>query len=505
VKLRPTSSLFALFVACAAPPPGPAHGPRAAPAPAPIAKAPPRDPLAEPPPAGITPSVPFPTVTHAHLDNGLDLAVIARRGFPVIDVKLVVRSGQATDAERSGVAALAGDLLKDGGAGRFSSREIVERAEGLGGSLTVSTDRDATRIGITVTSGDLEPALEIVSALAMKPRFSPEEFAKLKAREIDRVKGRSRTSPSWLASMVLYRELYDLPTSVHPYARYDALPDDLVAIRLEDAKRWARTHVVPENATLVVTGDIDANAVTAAAQRWFGGWRGPRPDRPSFSNPFAAEGLRLFVVDRPDSAQSLVLVGLTGPERRSADYPALMAANQVLGGGVAGRLFLDVREKRSLAYSTGSSVEEPANGGMPLVLSAGTRTAKTTETVEALLENLERIGSSTPTPDEVERATRFLSDSFLFKMETAAALSELTARLVVLGLPDETYDEYRRAVRNLAPESIASVASRYYKKNAAVVVVAGDAKAIAKDLAHIAPVKVIDPENFTIRESIPKK
>jgi predicted Zn-dependent peptidase len=90
-------------------------------------------------------------------------------------------------------------------------------------------------------------------------------------------------------------------------------------------------------------------------------------------------------------------------------------------------------------------------------------------------------------------------------METAAALSELTARLVVLGLPDETYDEYRRAVRNLAPESIASVASRYYKKNAAVVVVAGDAKASAKDLAHIAPVKVIDPENFTIRESIPKK
>ena len=89
-------------------------------------------------------------------------------------------------------------------------------------------------------------------------------------------------------------------------------------------------------------------------------------------------------------------------------------------------------------------------------------------------------------------------------METAAALSELTARLVVLGLPDETYDEYRRAVRNLVPESIAAVAARYYKRNGAVVVVAGDAAVIAKPLARIAQVKVIEPETFTIRQTIAK-
>jgi predicted Zn-dependent peptidase len=496
---------LAFAAACASPPPPEPTAPSPPAAPPALAAKPPADPLADPPPAGITPSMPFPPVTHAELDNGLDLAIVARRGYPVIDIRLVVRSGQATDAERPGVAALAGDLLKDGGAGRFSSREIVERAETLGGSLAVSTDRDSTRIGISVTSGDLDPALEIVSALVNKPRFSPEEFEKLKAREVDRVKGRSRTSPSWLASMMLYRELYELPTSVHPYARYDALPEDIAGIRLEDAKRWAKTHVVPENATLVVTGDVDASAVTQAAQRWFGAWRGTRPAPPSFSNPFSSEGLRLFVVDRPSSAQSLVLVGVSGPERKSADYPALMAANQVLGGGVAGRLFLDVREKRSLAYSTGSSVEEPANGGMPLVLSAGTRTEKTAEAVEALLENLERIGTGTPTQEEVERATRFLSDSFLFKMETAGALADLTARLVVLGLADEAYDEYRRAVRDLAPESIAAVASRYYKKNGAIVVVAGDAAVVAKPLTRIAAVKVIDPEKFTIRETLPKK
>jgi zinc protease len=498
-------ALVLFSVACASSPPAAAPpAPNAAP-PGPPPPAAARDPLADPPPAGVTPSVPFPSIAHARLDNGLELAVISRRGFPIIDVRLVVRSGQATDGERPGVAALTGDLLKDGGAGKFSSRELVERAETLGGSLSITTDRDATRIGIGVTTGDLDPALELVTAVATKPRFSPDEFAKLKAREVDRVKNRSRTSPAWLASMVLYRELYELPTSVHPYARYDVLPDEIGAIKLDDCKRWAKTHLAPENAVLVVTGDVDLAAVTQAAQRWLGSWKGTRPEPLSFSTPFASDALELFVVDRPASAQSLVLVGVRGPERRSPDYPALMAANQVLGGGVAGRLFLDVREKRSLAYSTSSSVEEPARGAMPLVLSAGTQTPKTKETVEALLENLDRIGTGTPTPDETERATRFLSDSFLFKMETAGALSELTARLVVLGLSDDAYDEYRRAVRDLAPESIAAVAARYYKKNGAVVVVAGDAAVVAKPLAQIAPVKVIDPENFTIRETIAKK
>ena len=116
-----------------------------------------------------------------------------------------------------------------------------------------------------------------------------------------------------------------------------------------------------------------------------------------------------------------------------------------------------------------------------------------------------RRRSADPITDEVETATRYLSDSFLFKMETASALSELTARLVVLGLADESYDEYRRAVRDLVAESVAAVASRYYKKNGAIVVVSGDAATIAKPLARFAAVKVVDPEKFTIRETIPKR
>lgn len=478
-----------------------------APAPsAPPLAAAPVDPLAEPPPPGITPSLPFPGIVHRRLENGLALAVVPRRGFPTVELRLVVMSGQASDEEKPGLAALTGKLLKDGGAGRYNSRELAERAEGLGAKLGISTDRDATRIGLGVTTSGFDDALGILATVALEPRFSPVEFQKLRQREIDRVKDRARTSPSWLASMLLYRELYELPVSVHPYARYDALPEELSAITLADAKAWHRTHFTAENAVLVVSGDVDPDAVEAAAKKAFKAFRGPKPSPPTFSNPPGPNSLELFVVDRPGSAQSQIFAGTLGPERKSDAYPALMTANQIVGGGVSGRLFLDVREKRSLAYSTSSWMEEPARGPMPIVLSAGTQTAKTADAVAALIEHFDRIGSQAPSTDEVERAARFLSDSFLFKIETAGAIADLSSRLLVLGLPDDAYDDYRKAVRNLDATRVSAIAGRYFRKGSLVVVVAGDAATIAKPLARFGNVAVVAPEKgFVIAKTVPRE
>jgi len=496
-----------LLTACASTPPAaPKSAPPAPAAPAPAPAPAPVDPLAEPPTSGIRPTTPFPPIVHRELASGLGLAVVPRRGFPVIEVRLLIRAGQATDGTLPGLAAISGKLLKDGGAGRFSSRELAERTEALGARLSVSTDRDATRIGLGVTTGSLDDALEILDAVAEKPRLSPAEFDKLKQREIDRVKDRARTSPSWLASMVLYRELYELPVSIHPYAHYDALPEEMSALKLTDVKRWYKEHFTPDNAVLVVTGDVDADTVEKAAQRAFKTWSGKKTAPPSFSDPRGPNGRKIIVVDRPASAQSQVLVGALGPERRSEEYPALMTANQILGGGLSGRLFLDVREKRSLAYSTSSWVEEPARGPMPIVLSAGTQTPRTADAVAALLEHYDRMSTSAPTNEELDRAAHFLSDSFAFKMETAGAIADLTSRLLVLGLPDDTYDEYRKAVRQLDVEEVARTASHAYRQGSLVVVVAGDAQVVAQSLTRFGAVTVVDPEHgFTVQKTLPKQ
>ena len=467
----------------------------AAPAPAPPAPAPPADPLASPPPASIASDMKFPTIGHSRLENGLELRVVTRKNYPIIELRLVLFSGIASDGAEPGVAAVTGELLKAGGAGKWNAADLAERAESLGASLDVVTDRDSTRITMAVTTADLDAALDLIGAVAQQPRFAPIEFDKLKQRELERVRNAAKASAGWAASMVLYRELFDLPTAQHPYAHYDAKPSELGKLTLASCRRWYQTNVTPANATLVVAGDVDAATAEAATKRVFAGWKGAKPNAQTYNSPVAAEGRTVWLVDRPHSAQSQIYVAGLGPERGTPAWPALAATNQILGGGVAGRLFLDVREKRSLAYGTSSSLEEPARSPVPIVLSAGTQTAKTGLAMQALLENLDKIASAPPSDAEVGMASRYLSDSFLFRTETLGAVADLTVKLAILGLPDDYFDSYRAALRKLDNATVYEAAKKYFKIKNPVLVVAGDAERIAKPLSHFAKVVIIDPEH----------
>jgi predicted Zn-dependent peptidase len=479
----------------------------AAPAPAPLAPkpaltvrppdAPPplaKDPLAEPPASGITPSASFPAIARRTLSNGLEIAVVSRNTLPIIELRLLFHSGTSSDGSKPGVAEVAGELTKAGGAGPWNAQALLERAESLGADLNITTDRDSTRISLGVTSGDLDPALDILSAVATKPRFDATEFGKLRTREIERTSSAAKSSAGYAASMILYRELFEVPTAIHPYSRYDALPAELGKLNLADCKAWHKQHMTPKNALLIASGNITLDELAAAAERAFSGWKGEKPELPNFSTPMPDAEQHLYLVDRPGSGQAQVMVGRLGPERQTSDWPSLAVLNQVLGGGVAGRLFLDVREKRSLAYSTGSAVEEPAHSPVPIVLSAGTQTNKAPQAVQALLDNLERMGKNPPTPAEIETASRYLSDSFLFKTETAGALAEMTAKLSVLSLPDSYYDDYRKAVRTIDGPTAVAKAGKFFASDHIVIVVAGDAEKLSQRLTHFAKVIIVDPQ-----------
>ena len=460
---------------------------------APLPSAATKDPLAEAPASGITPDAKFPSIARRTLANGLKVAVISRKNLPIIELRLVFHSGTASDGPKPGVAGVAGELTKVGGAGPWGTEALLEHAESLGADLSVLTDRDSTRISLAVTTGDLDPALDILSAVATKPRFDAKEFGKLRTREVEQVRAMAKSKAGFAASMILYRELFDAPTSIHPYSRYAALPDELAKLTLLDCKAWHKAHMTPKNATLIAAGDVDIDVFAKAAERAFSGWQGEKPEAPRFSEPMPEAERHLYLVDRPGSGQAQVMVGRLGPDRQTPDWASLAVLNQVLGGGVAGRLFLDVREKRSLAYSTGSFVDETAHSPVPIVLSAGTQTDKAPHTVQALLDNLQRMAQSPPSAAEIETATRYLSDSFLFKTETVGALADMTAKLSVLSLPDDYYDEYRKAVRNTDGATALAKAGKFFKSEHIVVVVAGDAEKLAQRLTHFSKVIIIDP------------
>ncbi|MBI2392484.1 MAG: insulinase family protein [Deltaproteobacteria bacterium] len=504
--------LAALFVvtaaACGGTPPAPVATPT--PPPPPIATPPARPAvLVDLPPPGapkpLKPAEVFTLTTKA----GVKTIGIASHELPIVHCRVVVRAGNAAVAAlpngnaRAGLANVVAELLKDGGAGRFAPRELAERVDSLGADLSVEVGPDRAVFGLSVTRDKLDAALEILGAVVGKPRFDAGEFAKLKARELDRVRQSQKGSGSWMARSAMYRELFG---AGHPYAEIDANDESLSAMTLADAKAfWSKLYVAA-NVTVVVAGDVDAKDLGDRLDKHLALSNKAPPTIP-WTDPKASSGVRVVLAKKAGSKQADILLGLLSLPRSDARWPELALAVHALGGGMSSRLFVDVREKRSLAYSTTAMTRELAHGPSVVALYAGTQTPLAPKSAAALLEHLAGIRAAHPIEDgELAIARTSLETGFLFRLETLGAVAGVAIDQAVLGLPGkDVYDYvagYRAALRGAPIDAVRSVTSGALAAGA-VLSVAGD-PALAKSLRRFGPVRVVDPEKaFSTIEELP--
>jgi zinc protease len=454
----------------------------------------------DPPPSG--PARPFhlPKPAWAELAGGLRVATVASKALPLVQIRVVVLAGRAADGERPGLAALTAELLEDGGAGRMSSRELVTRVASMGGELRIDTGFDATVLSLALTKDRLAEGLGVLADMVARPQLSPAELEKLKKRRVERAADAARTSGAWGASMVLHKDLFLMPAEQHPYAAFSATPEELAKITAAECRAFHKRFYTPRNTFVVVAGDTTPEATKQAAEKAFAGYAGGEAPGLAFGDPVASEKRRITLVDRPKSSQSDVYVGVLGPALRDREWAAFMVANQVLGGGMAGRLFADVREKRSLAYAARSNILELAHGRSVMTAYAGTQTAKTGLALQALLDNLERLSRTAPDADEVERASRYLTDVLAVRLETLGEVANELVHLEVMDLPEDHDDALRRELGEVTPALVLKAASDRIHPGREVIVVAGDAAVVGPMLSHFGEVKVLDPTREFARE-----
>ena len=505
---RSDSAIWAILVltaACQGAPPAPRLP--VPPPPTPILPIPSaQEPDSVAPKANYIPPLPFPKAVSFALENGLEVDLIERHSFPVVQLELIVQSGLASEGSLAGAAKITPEWLEAGGAGRWNSQQLRQSIDDLGASLDISVNRDFSRWSMGVTSDRVAPAIEILSALVQSPRFDRNEFEKLRQRELERVRSLSRTSGAWMAQMWLQRQLFRQPIGVHPYGSFDVLPVELERLSSATCREWFGQFVTPNNARLIAVGDTTPGRLRAEVERNFTHWKGP--EVPAF-NPSAPESIdkfQIFVVDRPNSTQSDIYLAFLGPKRDEPGFPEAAIAQQIVGGGVAGRLFLDVREKRSLAYSTGAGIQELAKAPSVLYFMAGTQTPKTAETVGALLQHLDKMAEGQIAPDELEAAENFLVDSMPIRWEQVQSLSAQFTQLRILGLPSDYYDVFRERVHQATADDVARVAKKLYRRESSVIVIAGDGNKIANELTQYGAVTRVNPsQNFRLRDQLAPK
>lgn len=463
-------------------PPAPAPPP---PATEEVAAAPAKIP---PPESGPARDIAFPPIQRASLDNGLELNTVEWHQLPVVYLRLVIKSGAETDPENlQGLSNLVAQMLKEG-TRRRSSAQLAEHIEFLGADLWTGADEENVHLVFRALSEHLDEAMDILAEVATQPAFRAQELDKLKRRERDRL-SMMQKRPNFLAQRTFYRQLY----GDHPYGRFDTTEEVLRRVRRADLARWHRRHFVPSNAFLVAVGDVTPERVQQAATSAFGRWSGRPVTARTFPEPPRRDTREVFVVDRPGAVQSVILLGNLGVARRDPDFIPLMVANQVLGGSAASRLFMDLRERRSLTYGAYSQVGERVDVA-PFVAWAAVRTEVTQEAVGAFFENLDRIVSEPPPADELRNAQRYLSDSFPLQIDTPGKVAGMVADLRIFGLPDDYWTSFRTRIREVTAAEALEAARRHIRPEQMLVVVVGEAGQVSEGLRAWGPVTVLDED-----------
>ncbi|MDH5673997.1 MAG: insulinase family protein [Myxococcales bacterium] len=445
-----------------------------------------------PPPSEPPREIHFPPIMRSETPNGLELNAVELRALPLVQLKLVIKSGSADDPDNlPGLAQLTASMLKEG-TRRSSSAKLAEAIDFLGAHLSIHNDEEHIYLEMRAMSEHFERALGLLAEVAMGPRFDAKELAKLKTRELARLE-LQRQNPRFLASREFHRAAY----GEHPYAEIDTSADVIKRLNKKHLVDWHRKHFAPNNAFLVVVGDVGGEQVKEAAGRFFKGWTKRKLSETTYA-PVAERAQRqVVIVDRPESVQSVIYYGNLALSRGDADYIPLMVANQVLGGSAASRLFMDLREKRSLTYGAYSDVGERVKVA-PFIAFAAVRNEVTAEAVKALTEHLDRIVSSSAQEQELADAKRFLIDRFPLSIDTAGKIAGLVAELRSHGLPDDYWDRFRKEIAQVSAEGALQAAKKYIKPAQALIVVVGKAAEIKGALSAYGPVTVLNPEGEVI-------
>jgi predicted Zn-dependent peptidase len=448
----------------------------------------------EPAPAGgAARDIAFPAIARSTLPNGLELNTVSSTQLPVVYLQLVIRSGNETNpADLPGLAGLVADMLREGTT-RRSSAELAEEIEFLGADMGVAATSENLVITFRALKEHLPEALAIIAEVATQPLFDTEELEKLRRRELDRLE-LSQQEPRFLSSRAYYRALY----GAHPYARVDTTPEAVRAVTPANLIAWHRTHVVANNAYLVVVGDVNPADVRRRVTRAFGRFRRGTVPEVSYPAPPTRTEREIIVVDRVGSSQTQIRMGNLALARQHEDWVPLQVANQVLGGSASSRLFMDLRERRSLTYGAYSSVEERQQVGA-VTVGAAVRTEVTAQAVDALFEHLVRISSEAPGAEETDLARRFLSDSFPLSIDTPGKVASLVSDLRGYGLPDDYWESFRTRIRSVTPEQSLTAARAHIHPDQMVVVLVGEAAQIAEPMRAYGAVTVTNTAGEVLR------
>jgi zinc protease len=439
------------------------------------------------PPFGEDRPLPVPDIKASSLPNGLTVWLVRRPGFPKVTAVLAVRGGRAADARgQEGVAELLADTLKEGTATR-SSRQIAEELQATGGEIGATAGTDAIYVRVDGLANGAPRLLEVLADVVQRASFPAKEVELAKENAVQGLEAREST-PEFLGDKAFARALY----GDHPYGTVAPTRETIAAATPDRLKAEFARRFRPDRALLVMVGELDPAAVSRDVGRLFGAWKAvgqaPAPTPP----PPAGPGHRLLVVNRPGSVQSLILAGRPALTVTDPDYFPALVANTICSGAFSSRLVQNIREDKGYTYSPNGSLVTREKGG-ELRIRADVRNEVTGASLAEIYYELDRMWTTVPTGEEMERAKRYQAGLYLLRNQIQGSVAQTLAGNWVNGLPPAALGEFVTRVNAVTADQVRQVGRRLFPSSTQTILVVGDEPTVKTELAPFGEVTPVQP------------
>ena len=422
----------------------------------------------------------LPVPSNFKLGNGLTVMLLEQHQLPVVSAQLVVLNGNdANPIDKPGLAGFAAEMLPEG-TQRRSSTQVANDAAQIGAAVNSFTTLDNSFIDIRTLKPNLDPALDLLSDVALHPKFDPAEIERVrKLRETDILQ--IQDDPTQLAVGVLQKLVYG---AGHPYGyREEGTIASTKSVTREDLVEMWQGGYGPGNSALVLTGDLTAGEARQYAEKYFGGWTGSATRRqpPAFHND-PVHGV--YIVDKPGAQQTFVIVGASGVPRSTPDYVPIQVMNNILGGLYSSRMNMNLREEHGYTYGAFSFFTFHRVAGV-FGAGGGIRTDATGPAVQEILKEMERIHTSPPSDEELRLSKGALSQSLAGRFETSDQSAGTVGELFTFELPADYYQQLPARIAAVTAEDVQHAAKKYIHPESAVVIGAGDRSKIENQLKKL--------------------
>ena len=441
-------------------------------------------------PAPLSP-VPFqiPAAFETTLPNGLRVFIFDDERLPLVSFRLAFLSGDAQDPKgHNGLTSAMVSMMTEG-TDDYSSRELAEKIERLGAGLSVSASDDFTIVSASTLSMYSADILDLIAEVVFRPTFPEDELDLYRRNSIENLKYQ-RSQPNFLANEQTSRILY----GSHPYAVIAPKASDVEKLNREDLVKLHKALLIPNNAVLVVVGNVDRDELLKKLEGHFGEW--PKGELPAVEDPALPVRTErtITIVDRPGSAQSNIVLAGLGVKRMHPDYFPLLVMNQVLGAGASSRVFMNLREEKGYTYGAYTRMDMKRLAG-DIEATAEVRTSVTGDSLKEFFYELNRIRDERVPDEELNDAKNYLTGVFPLRAETQEGMTGLIVNQQLYGLPADYLQSYRDNVTAITAEDVHRVAREHLHPENLAIVIVGDAGEILPQVREYASeIEIFDTE-----------